>query len=402
MLRREICAFVIAVATSLSTAAEVTTFADREIVPGAYAVFFKHDAAASDAKEIVADIEKRGYVRIEQRWETGIDGVLISNVDEATAKEIAETPGVESVTQDYVVKPSTMQFSAPVQLDRIDQAQLPLSGYFTYINTGSGVHAYVIDSAILTTHQDFQLNGVSRASNDVVLCPSGISCSGAAGVHGTEVASVLGGKLSGVAKQVRLHGVVITYNNESTSGALILSGLQWVSQHGLHPGVVNISYKLFYSASDPIAVAARNTTASLIASNFFISAPAGNGGENACDDAIGGTSGVFTVAGITESDQHVLDYVTGTESGKGPCVSAYAEFDAYGATKTSISAYAGVAGTSFSAPIASGIAALYWSKAPTASRSTVMSGIIGQTTVNVIGGVPPNTPNRLLRVWPGL
>ena len=40
-------------------------------------------------------------------------------------------------------------------LDRLDQRDLPLNNSYTYATTGSGVTAYVIDTGIRTTHNDF-------------------------------------------------------------------------------------------------------------------------------------------------------------------------------------------------------------------------------------------------------
>ena len=40
-------------------------------------------------------------------------------------------------------------------LDRIDQASLPLDSSYTYTYTGSEVDVYVIDTGMLTTHVEF-------------------------------------------------------------------------------------------------------------------------------------------------------------------------------------------------------------------------------------------------------
>jgi subtilisin family serine protease len=39
-------------------------------------------------------------------------------------------------------------------LDRIDQRALPLDASYTFPNTASNVHAYILDTGILTTHTD--------------------------------------------------------------------------------------------------------------------------------------------------------------------------------------------------------------------------------------------------------
>ena len=40
-------------------------------------------------------------------------------------------------------------------LDRIDQRDLPLNGTYNYNQTGAGVNAYIIDTGMRATHQQF-------------------------------------------------------------------------------------------------------------------------------------------------------------------------------------------------------------------------------------------------------
>src|SRR4051812_1933666 len=51
---------------------------------------------------------------------------------------------------------SAAAVGVPWHLDRIDQERLPLDGHFTPPSDGSGVHAFVIDTGIRRTHQDFE------------------------------------------------------------------------------------------------------------------------------------------------------------------------------------------------------------------------------------------------------
>jgi hypothetical protein len=53
---------------------------------------------------------------------------------------------VQEVWRDTTVSVQTSQRSPPWGLDRIDQTSLPLSSSYSYTTTGTGVHAYIIDT----------------------------------------------------------------------------------------------------------------------------------------------------------------------------------------------------------------------------------------------------------------
>src|SRR4029078_2876032 len=123
-------------------------------------------------------------------------------------------------------------------LDRIDQHKLPLSGTFTYTNTGAGVTAYVIDTGIRTSHVEF--GGRARAGWDFVDNDADASdCNG----HGTHVAGTIGGGTYGVAKGVALVAVRVLDCGGSAPTSVVIAGIDFVTaQHQAgDPAVANMS-----------------------------------------------------------------------------------------------------------------------------------------------------------------
>ena len=80
-------------------------------------------------------------------------------------------------------------------LDRIDQRDLPLNNTYNYNQTGAGVHAYIIDTGMRATHQQF----TGRVGNGFTAVNDGNGTNDCNG-HGTHVAGTVGGTTYGVAK----------------------------------------------------------------------------------------------------------------------------------------------------------------------------------------------------------
>lgn len=71
-----------------------------------------------------------------------------------------------STKNQRVYEHSSVQKSAPWNLDRIDQSDWPLDGVYNIQGDGTGVNIYIADSGIRTSHNEF--GGRARCGLDAV------------------------------------------------------------------------------------------------------------------------------------------------------------------------------------------------------------------------------------------
>src|SRR5437899_1704653 len=345
------------------------------VIPEQYIVVFQD--AVTDPVGLAQSLVAAQHGVLLYTYTSGLKGFAAGRPD-AAAAVLGQDPLVAYVEPDRVASMSgTQQMDAngdPWGLDRIDQRALPLSGTYTYASTGAGVHVYLIDTGIWTSHPEFE----GRA--DIVYNNAGgdgQDCSG----HGTAVAGVVGSATYGVAKQVFLHGVRVGDCNGSATTSQIIAGVDWVTANHQAPAVAN--YPVQTDPSAPLATAIKN----LWDSGVFVGTTAGNHSEDACLEASGATP--FAVAASTRTDAKA-DF-----SNFGACVKIYAPGENIKSTWLGGSTNT-VSGTSFAAPHVTAVAALYKATFGDAPSDTVAKWILNNATAGVITGDPPGTPNLLL------
>lgn len=295
-------------------------------------------------------------------------------------------------------------------LDRISQQQpLPTdpAAYVSSFNpasTGAGVNAYVLDNGIDLTHPEFG----GRATNDHDVFPGGNGglCPSSADSwdHGTEVAGMLGGSATGIARQVKLHSVKIS---QCTTATIVYSnmllGVDWLltGNNMQKPAVVNISYE--YPRIADLRSTLTGAVDKLSAAGAFIATAAGNDANNpgtpwyACLSIPQNAKGGITVASSTRLDTIAVD------SNSGGCVGMYAP--GLNVTTTAPNnTHMFVGGTSFAAPLVAGAAALYKATYGDAPTATIQQWLISHATSGAITDNPPpssnfgTTPNLLLNI----
>ncbi|KAK9842270.1 hypothetical protein WJX81_003820 [Elliptochloris bilobata] len=263
---------------------------------------------------------------------------------------------VHSVHEDTAVSVhGYVEQPAPWALDRIDQLTLPLDGAYHYSGLGSGVNVYVVDTGILTSHQEFRFADGSLGSRAREVFTSlqsgspGDDCNG----HGTHVAASVGGLVHGVAKNASLLAVRALECLGNGTVSQVIQGLDWVREHCEAPAVVVMALggEAQYALDLAVHDLARAGVAVLVA--------AGNEDTDACTKSPAREKLAITVAATTRTDAR-LWISPGAASNYGKCVSMWAPgADIISASRAGDAATEFRSGTSQAVPFVAGAVALY-------------------------------------------
>jgi subtilisin family serine protease len=297
------------------------------------------------------------------------------------ADALANDPRVEYVEVDQVFSIDATQSPATWGLDRIDQRDLPLNNAYTYNQTGQGVHAYIIDTGIRETHQEF----TGRMGNGFTAVNDGQGTNDCNG-HGTHVAGTTGGTTYGVAKAVTLHAVRVLSCSGSGSTSGVIAGVDWVTQnHTTFPAVANMSL------GGGISSALDNAVVNSINDGVSYAIAAGNSNANACNSSPARVASAITVGSTTSSDAR------SSFSNFGTCVDIFAPGSSITSSwNTSNTATNTISGTSMATPHVAGAVALFLQNNTTATPTQATTALVGNSTPNKVTNAGTGSPNRLL------
>ena len=354
----------------------------QNAITGSYIVVFKDGAVPkTDVGTVTDRLASEHRAAVGFRYSHAIRG-FSAKMTSAQAKRLSIDPTVAFVEQDRRVTINAIQSPTPSWgLDRLSQRSLPLNNTFSYAATGAGVTAYVIDTGIRLTHDDF--GGRAVWGTNTTGDGNDTDCNG----HGTHVSGTIGGTAFGVAKTVKLVAVKVLGCTGSGSLSAVAAGVDWVTaNHTSGPAVANLS--LGTTGSDS---AVESAIRSSISDGVVYGIASGNSNDNACTVTPARVAEAITV-NATESDDARASF-----SNYGSCTDIFAPGqDITSDWNTSDTATETFSGTSMAAPHVVGAAAVILSATPTATPAQVASTMIANSTMGKVRNPGTDSPNRLL------
>ncbi len=349
-----------------------------------YIVVLKDNVASIDS--VLGEVTSNIGGEQVQNYQNALRGFAV-NLSSQEATQLGRLDEVDFVELDRIIKLDTTQSPVPSWgLGRVDQRDGPEDNSYSYDGTGQGVHAYIIDSGIRSSHQDF----TGRVTGGTTFVNDGLGTGDCNG-HGTHVAGTLGGSTYGVAKQVSLHPVRIFSCEGSTRVSTVIKAVDWVTQNHQKPAVANMS--LGGGVSNSLDAAVNNS----IGRGIVYVLAAGNENTDACGQS---PARVGKGNAITVGSSTLLDKAS-VFSNQGPCVDLFAPGSSIISTWIdSDTDNKSISGTSMAAPHVAGAAAIYLAKNPNATPAKVQSVLLDLASRDKLRGVNSNTPNLLIYVEP--
>ncbi|MFF1922494.1 S8 family serine peptidase [Streptomyces sp. NPDC058221] len=346
-------------------------------VSGSYIVMLDHKADKSKLAKEYGGKLKRNY-------SSAINGFSASGLSQTEAKRLAADPAVSKVVQNKKFHVDATQDNPPSWgLDRIDQAETAGDNAYNYPDSaGEGVTAYVIDTGVRITHEEFE----GRASYGYDAVDDDDNADDGYG-HGTHVAGTIAGATYGVAKKAKIVAVRVLDDSGSGTTEQVVAGIDWVTENHEGPSVANMS--LGGGVDEALDAAVQKS----IASGVTYGVAAGNESGDASESSPARVPEAITVASSTVDDEQ------SSFSNYGSLVDLYAPgSDITSAWNDSDTGSDTISGTSMATPHVVGAAALYLAGHPDAAPADVSSALTDGATPDAISNATEGTANKLLKV----
>ncbi|KAI9188331.1 hypothetical protein H9P43_002722 [Blastocladiella emersonii ATCC 22665] len=296
-------------------------------------------------------------------------------------------PIIKSIEKDQTVSLSQVVIDKPANLARIWQRKVTQPDVYSFNpRSGRDVDVYLLDTGVTPHH--VQLEGRVKAGPNFSSDNTSDDLNG----HGSHVAGITGGTISGIAKNVTILNMKVLNAAGSGTWSGMISALNWVVMRKNSTGrasVVNMS--ISGAKSDALNAAVK----SAVDNGVHVVVAAGNSGADACLASPASASlispGVFVVGAINAQDGLT------SWSNWGSCVNVIAPGDAITSVdRTSTTGTIMMSGTSMASPHVTGAIAGILAQVvmPPALMVRYMRNAATKNAVSLMGRA--NTGNNLL------
>lgn len=352
---------------------------ESEAIPRCYVVEIRHPSDLASLVEDFPEIEEPSYI-----YRQALQGFATCFAEDADESNLLQTllnddrvvrigqDGrlQEEVEQEEIISITMQkQQAAPLHLDRIDGT---LDTVYSFVLDAPQVTVYIMDSGIRASHSEFG-DRVDKDCFEKIPGTNTSSClNDAVNDHGTHIAALVGGTMSGVAKRVHLHNVRVRDANDELTWSSVYAGWDYILEHHrtttnqTQHAIVNLSLSgQANEQADAVAQSAMDQGMTLVVA-------AGNQHGDACErsparlaDAIAIAATDYLIETIVDDENTNTTLTTFQDipremSNKGSCVTIWAPgSDIPSASTEHDNAYAIKSGTSMSSPLVAGALALY-------------------------------------------
>jgi len=277
-------------------------------------------------------------ISVQSTFSKVLNGFSVKMTQEE-AEAMAESDLVDYIEQDGEVQAIALD---PWGLDRIDQVDLPLDDAFNALGDGEGATAYILDTGIRTTHNEFDNGRATWGTNTID--NDNRDCNG----HGTHVAGTVAGKDYGVAPKAKVVAVKVLACSGGGTWASVIDGMEWVATDAQgKKATANMSL------GGGRNTAVNDAATALHNGGVVTVVAAGNNNADACGFSPAGADDIMTV-GSTDIDDDRSSF-----SNYGTCVDIFAPGrNINSAWWNNDSDYRSISGTSMASPHVCGGAAL--------------------------------------------
>ncbi|KAI0108886.1 subtilase [Nemania sp. FL0031] len=397
--------------SSVESVSKVSAFVSnpnaKNIVPNSYIVVYNSSSFTTDdidAQEasIRTTIQKRNLSKRDasgRLLSTRIRSFSMANgwratameSDEDFASQVNQMDMVSYVEANQYVQVSALvaQANAPPGLVRISHADVGKDSYVFDNSSGQGITAYVVDTGILTTHEEFQ--GRATLAFNAIEGSANTDENG----HGSHVSGTIGGATFGVAKNVKLVGVKVLDASGGGTNADVLDGLNFV-ESDVQDKKIQGKAVMNMSLGGGLSQAINKAIEALVDAGVVPVVAAGNEAQDAANTSPASAPNAITVGALDATTDERADF-----SNFGDVVDIYAPgVDVLSVGIKSNTDTETLSGTSMASPHVAGLAAYLMSledlttAAGVAQRMKSLAAATGATVVKNVRGTTSAIANN--------